>query len=61
MKVVKIARHYAQYTPGDIVGFDDDRADKLVDAGIAEAHEPDSKAAKAPAKADTPKPAAAKG
>ncbi|WP_175692700.1 hypothetical protein [Burkholderia ambifaria] len=61
MKVVKIARHYAQYSPGDIAGFGDERADKLVDAGIAEVYEPDSKETKAPAKAETAKPAATKG
>ncbi|UEP49648.1 hypothetical protein [Burkholderia ambifaria] len=61
MKVVKFKRHYAQYTPGDVAGFEDEHADRLVEAGIAQAHEPDPKDAKAPARAETSKAAAAKG
>ncbi|MBY4692747.1 hypothetical protein K6W21_01405 [Burkholderia latens] len=61
MKVVKFKRHYAQYTPGDVAGFEDEYADRLIDAGIAQAREPDQKVTKAPAKAEVPKPAAAKG
>lgn len=61
MKVVKIQRHYDKYTPGDIAGFDDEHADKLVDADIASAHEADAKGAKASAKGENAKPAAAKG
>ncbi|MGU7780525.1 hypothetical protein [Burkholderia sp. PU8-34] len=61
MKVVKFKRHYAQYTPGDIAGFEDEHADRLADAGIAQAYEPDSKETKASPKAETSKPAAAKG
>ncbi|MBR8135142.1 hypothetical protein [Burkholderia cenocepacia] len=58
MKVVKFTRHYAQYTPGDVAGFEDARADRLVDAEIAETFVPDSKEGKASQKADTGKPAA---
>ncbi|VWC91461.1 hypothetical protein BLA18112_03351 [Burkholderia lata] len=58
MKVVKFKRHYAQYTPGDIAGFEDAHADRLIDAEIAEASVPESKEAKASQKADTGKPAA---
>lgn len=61
MKVVKFKRHYAQYTPGDIAGFVDEHADRLVEAEIAQAHEPDLKDAKAQARAETSKAAAAKG
>ncbi|MBR8234245.1 MULTISPECIES: hypothetical protein [unclassified Burkholderia] len=56
MKVVKFKRHYAQYTPGDVAGFEDEYADRLIDAGIAQAREPDLKETKVPSK-----PAAAKG
>ncbi len=61
MKVVKFKRHYAQYTPGDVAGFEDEHAGRLVDADIAQAHERDPKDAKAPARAETSKVAAAKG
>lgn len=61
MKVVKFKRHYAQYTPGDIAGFEDEHADRLVDAEIAEAYEPDSKEAKARGKGETSKSVATKG
>jgi hypothetical protein len=61
MKVVKFKRHYAQYTPADVAGFEDEHADRLAEAGIAQPHESDLKDAKAPAKAETSKAAAAKG
>ncbi|MCA7883237.1 hypothetical protein LGM58_08560 [Burkholderia contaminans] len=61
MKVVKFKRHYAQYTPGDIAGFVDEHADRLVGAEIAVMSEQEPKETKAPAKAETLKPAAAKG
>ncbi|AOK47400.1 hypothetical protein WT60_11505 [Burkholderia sp. MSMB617WGS] len=61
MKVVKFKRHYAQYTPGDVAGFDDEHADRLVEAQIVQAHEPGLKEPKAPPKTETSKPAAAKG
>ncbi|KVF97023.1 hypothetical protein WJ21_16785 [Burkholderia vietnamiensis] len=61
MKVAKFKRHYAQYTPGDVAGFEDEYADRLIDAGIAQAHERELKETKAPAKAEASKAAAAKG
>lgn len=61
MKVVKFQRHCAQYTPGDVAGFEDAHADRLVEAQIARAHEPEAKEMKAPTKADTSKPTATKG
>lgn len=61
MKLVKIKRHHRQYTPGDITGFEDAHAEKLIDAGIAEEHDPEAKDAKASAKGDASKTAAAKG
>ncbi|AOI89773.1 hypothetical protein WS58_06450 [Burkholderia pseudomultivorans] len=61
MKVVKFKRHYAQYTPGDVAGFEDEHAARLVDAGIADASAPEPKEAKASQKAETGKAAAAKG
>ncbi|ARK91067.1 hypothetical protein [Burkholderia pseudomallei] len=61
MKVIRIERHYGKYTPGDIAGFDDEYADKLVDAEIAATHEADAKGAKAPTKGESAKPIAAKG
>ncbi|WP_256722589.1 hypothetical protein, partial [Burkholderia pseudomallei] len=60
-KVVKFERHYGKYTPGDIAGFDDEHADKLVDADIASAHEADAKSAKVSAKGESAKPTLAKG
>ncbi|VWC26261.1 hypothetical protein BPS26883_06145 [Burkholderia pseudomultivorans] len=61
MKVVKFQRHYAQYTPGDVAGFEDEHADRLVEAQIARVHGQETKDAKAPPKAETSKPGAAKG
>ncbi|WP_027817073.1 hypothetical protein [Paraburkholderia bannensis] len=61
MKLVKIKRHHRQYTPGDVTGFEDERADKLIEMGIAEEHEADAKDAKPAAKGDAAKAAAAKG
>ncbi|KVK90448.1 hypothetical protein [Burkholderia cepacia] len=61
MKVVKFKRHYAQYTPGDVAGFEDEHADRLVDAGIADSSAPEPKDAKALQKAEPVKAAAAKG
>ncbi|AXF20540.1 hypothetical protein CUJ89_08630 [Burkholderia pyrrocinia] len=61
MKVVKFKRHYAQYTPGDVAGFEDEHADRLVEAQIAQAHGPETKEAKTPPKAEVSKSAAAKG
>ncbi|PVX86474.1 hypothetical protein [Paraburkholderia unamae] len=60
MKLVKIVRHHRQYTPGDVTGFADGHAQKLIDAGIAEEHVPEAKDAKA-SKSDATKAAAAKG
>ncbi|WP_082265064.1 hypothetical protein [Burkholderia humptydooensis] len=48
-------------TPGDIAGFDDEHADKLVDADIAAAHEADVKGAKASAKGESAKLTVARG
>jgi hypothetical protein len=66
MKLLKIKRHHGVYTPGDITGFPDEHAQRLIDAGIAEAHdaaaqEVEAKSAKPPAKADSTKSAGAKG
>lgn len=61
MKLVKIKRHHRQYTPGDITGFEDAHAEKLIDAGIAEEHEPEAKDAKTATKGEAAKAAAAKG
>ncbi|MBU9581367.1 hypothetical protein [Burkholderia multivorans] len=61
MKVIKFKRHYAQYTPGDVAGFEDAHADRLVEAEIAQAYEPDSKEAKTRGKGETSKSVATKG
>ncbi|MEM5384144.1 hypothetical protein VSR68_11200 [Paraburkholderia phymatum] len=60
MKLVKIKRHHGRYTPGDVTGFDDERAQTLIDSGIAEEHVPEAKDAKA-VKSEASKAAAAKG
>ncbi|WP_205168829.1 hypothetical protein [Burkholderia sp. LMG 13014] len=60
MKVVKFKRHYAQYTPGDIAGFVDEHADRLVDAEIAVMSEQEPKEAKVSAKAEATKAEATK-
>ncbi|AJX30817.1 hypothetical protein [Burkholderia oklahomensis] len=61
MKVIKIQRHFGKYTPGDIAGFDDELADKLLNAEIASEYEGDPKGAKSVAKGESAKPAVAKG
>lgn len=61
MKVVKFKRHYAQYTPGDIAGFDDELAGRLVDTDIAVVSAPAPKEVKAAQKSEPSKPMAAKG
>jgi hypothetical protein len=64
MKLVKIKRHHREYTPGDITGFGEAHAQRLIDAGIAEEHIPQAKEAneaKAAARGDASKSAAAKG
>ena len=60
MKLVKITRHHRQYTPGDVTGFADEHAQKLIDAGIAEEHVPEAKDAKA-TKGESAKAAGTKG
>ncbi|WP_230369105.1 hypothetical protein [Paludibacterium denitrificans] len=52
MKIIKFLKPYALYTSSDIAGFDDDKADKLIEAKIAEAYEApaDDKADKKSAK-----------
>jgi hypothetical protein len=64
MKLVRIRRHHREYTPGDVTGFGEAHAQRLIDAGIAEEHIPeaqDAKKAKAAARSDASKPAAGKG
>ncbi|MPW17881.1 hypothetical protein GCT13_13275 [Paraburkholderia sp. CNPSo 3157] len=61
MKLVKITRHHGRYTPGDVAGFDDERAQTLIDSGIAEEHVPETKDDVKAAKGDATKAAAAKG
>lgn len=70
MKFVQIKRHHRQYTPGDITGFDDEQALKLIDLGIADEYEPGPSDAKAlrndaskagASKSVASKPAAARG
>jgi hypothetical protein len=64
MKLVRIRRHHREYTPGDITGFGEAHAQRLIDAGIAEEHIAEAKEAnevKAAGKGDASKSAAAKG
>jgi hypothetical protein len=67
MKLVRIKRHHREYTPGDITGFGEAHAQRLIDAGIAEEHIPEAQdakqanEAKAAGRGDASKSAAAKG
>ncbi|MEW9586630.1 hypothetical protein [Paraburkholderia sp. DGU8] len=67
MKLVRIKRHHREYTPGDITGFGEAHAQRLIDAGIAEEHVPEATEVKeanepkAAARGDASKSAAAKG
>lgn len=47
MKHLKILKHTHQLNPGELAGFEDDVAEKLVKSGHAEEYTPE-----APAKAD---------
>ncbi|MDF3837147.1 hypothetical protein P3W85_29950 [Cupriavidus basilensis] len=60
MKILKFKRHHRMYTPGDVAGFADDEAQRLIDAGVAAEHTDDAKAEGDPSKAEPTKPAGTK-
>lgn len=65
MKILTFKRHHRMYTPGDVAGFDDEPAQRLIDAGVAtegESESPASSEAGKPeqSKADSSKSADAK-
>jgi len=45
MVSVKFIKPWSAYSPGDIAGFDEKRAESLVDAGAAKLHEAEAEAA----------------
>ena len=61
MKVITFRRHHREYTPGDVAGFSEDFAQKLLDAGIAEEYVADENDAQASAKGEGARSATVKG
>lgn len=47
---VQFVKHFSKYSPTDVAGFDAEQAKRLIDSGIAKAHE-----SKTTAKAAAPK------
>lgn len=48
MKVVKLLKPYGKWSAGDIAGFDDEKADAMIEAKVAAEHVADNgKSAKA--------------
>ncbi|MFM5229640.1 hypothetical protein ACET9H_10270 [Aeromonas media] len=40
MTLIKVIRPFKNYSPGDIAGFDDAKAQALIDGGVAEVYTP---------------------